>query len=85
MSLQNKLRSCDVFGVPVSLKLDGSTNFTTSCGGIISILLKILITAYFCMQLLALVNYSDPSISSYTLLDTRESMEEPINLQSYGV
>lgn len=51
----------------------------------VSLLLKVLIGAYFCMQLLAVVNYGDPSISSYTLLDSRDSMTEPINLKDFGV
>ena len=63
----------------MSLKLSGEREFTSVCGGMISICLKLLITFYFCIQLLNVVNYSDPTIGSYTVLDDRQGME-PANL-----
>ena len=57
--MQERIRSCDNFGVPINLKLGGNSVFQTAGGGLVSIFLKILITIYFCIQVLNVVNFND--------------------------
>ena len=61
----NKVRSLDDFGASISLNFKGDPEIKTLCGGIVSLVLRILIIAFFCMQTLAVFEYSDPVISSY--------------------
>lgn len=78
------IRKCDMFGVPISLKLRGESHFATTCGGSISIALKCFLLSFFCMQLVSLVTYNDPQISSFTILDSRHSMTSPVTMDEYG-
>ena len=50
-----------------------------------SIFLKILITIYFFIQLLNVINFSDPQINSYTILDFRADMDSPMKLPDYNM
>ena len=85
MGLIEIVRNKDIFGSPVKFNLGGSTEFKTIGGGIASTCLRLTIFAYFCMQMVAVVNYEDPKISSYVVLEERGHMEQQINLKDYNV
>ena len=85
MNFNEKLRSCDSFGVPVSLKLKGSTDFATTGGGLASISLKILIATFFCIKLIAVVAHDDPQISTYAVHRAKNDMTEPLALGDYSM
>ena len=80
MKIASTLRQCDMFGASISLKRDGMRSFVSTGGGLASIAIKVFILSFLCMQLIALVSYSDPQISSFTVLDSRDSMNKPITL-----
>ena len=65
MKVIKGVRSCDQFGAQVSLNFKGETEYRTVCGGFFSLALRILILAFFCMQLAAVIQFSDPDIVSY--------------------
>ena len=65
MKAIGKLRGCDKFGAQVSLNFKGETEYRTVCGGLFSLALRVLILAFFCMQLVAVIEFSDPDIVSY--------------------
>ena len=71
MKFKKWLRGCDIFGVPISLKLSGSSSYDTIGGGLASFCLKVLIIAYFCLQTIHVFSYEDPQISSFSVLDSR--------------
>ena len=74
-----------MFGVPTTLKLSGSPDYRTACSGFISLILKIALTAYFCERLVTVMDYKDPEISSYTVLDNRGDMDEAVSIVDYGI
>ena len=76
----DKLRKYDKFGASFSLNYQGSDTFLTLGGGVASICLKILILTYLCIQTIALVDYKDPDISSYIIMEDRGDMTEPYNM-----
>ena len=78
------IRSLDMFGVPISLKMNGETTFATTGGGLLSMALRVFFMSFFLMQLIAVLEYTDPQISSFTVLDTRQDMESPVTLDEYG-
>ena len=84
MKLKEAIRSQDMFGDPVGLLMAGKSTFPTIGGGLATAVLKVFILSFFCMQLIALVNYSDPQISSFTVLDSRVSMTE-LSAEEYGL
>ena len=82
------VRSFDQFGTQVSLNYaPGKTHYQTACGGCISFVFKALIFAYFLKQLLAMMDYADPAISSYQIMENREKMQkgDALNLGDYNV
>ena len=85
MSVINRVRGCDQFGAPISLNFDGKTSYNTLGGGIASLCLRALILSYLAMQLLAVFNYDDPTISSFTIIEDRTKMKEPMSLGDYNV
>ena len=85
MSVINRVRGCDQFGAPISLNFDGKTSYNTLGGGIASLCLRALILSYLAMQLLAVFNYDDPTISSFTIIEDRTQMKEPMSFEDYNV
>ena len=83
MTLIKNLRGCDQFGASISLTHEGRTSSGTPFGGLISICLECLISAYFIMRILAVFNYQDPAITSYLINEDRGSMDEPLNFADY--
>ena len=74
------LRKRDVYGAPVSLNYKGKRSFQTIGGAEATILLRILILIYFCKQLIQVIDYDDPQISSYEVFEDRGDMENPLAL-----
>ena len=64
----------------MSLKYKGDAEHKMLCGGCVTISLRVLILAFFVMQLLAVANFDDPQISSYEVFEDRNSMDKPLNL-----
>ena len=85
MAVGDRIRNCDLFGLPIGLRLDGQASYRTVAGGFVSILVKLLICAYFLLQLTAVLSYGDPQISSFKVFESRREMHEPINLSEYGM
>ena len=75
MAIGDRIRNCDLFGLPIGLRLDGRASYKTLAGGFVSILVKLLIFAYFVLQLTAVISYSDPQISSFKIFESRSDME----------
>ena len=84
MKLKGAIRSLDMFGDPVGLQMAGKSTFPTIGGGLATAVLKLFSLSFFCKQLIALVNYEDPQINSFTVLDNRESMTE-VSAEEYGL
>lgn len=78
MSVWNRVRACDKFGTSPTLKFDKADSYQTLGGGLASLCLKIIILVYFINQLIEVVTYADPQISSYMISEDRNKMEEPL-------
>ena len=85
MPFAEKIRNWDLFGNPVSLRVSGQPSFKTLPGGFISILVKALICLFFIMQMIAVVSYSDPQISSFKIFESRNRMEHTLGLTDHGM
>ena len=85
MKILDKVRGCDQFGATVNLNFKGETEYKTLCGGCFSLALRVLILAFFCMQLAAVIQYDDPNILSYQVMEDRSQMDEPYVLSDYNV
>ena len=84
----NFVRSFDQFGTQVNLNYAaGKTHYQTVCGGCTSFVFRSLIFAYFIRQLLAMLDYVDPAISSYQIMENRQKMQmgDAFNLADYNV
>ena len=84
-SLANRVRASDIFGAKPEFRLNGETSFQTIGGGAISLCLQVLTLVYTCSQVASLISYSDPEISSFTILEDRNKMEKPINLGEHNM
>ena len=84
MKIGNRVRSCDKFGAPISLTIEGAERQGTLCGGLTSFLLTTIVFAYFCIRAVAMLNYDDPTISSFTINEDRSNMENPIRFGEFG-
>ena len=80
MTLTDIVRGCDQSGASIGLNYQGDSRFQMIGGGLASIALKILILTFFCMQLMAVVTYKDPQVNSFEIMESRSSMDEPMNL-----
>ena len=76
----DKLRELDNYGAPVSLKYRGKQSYQTVGGAVATLLLRMTIGLYFCKQLLQVMDYGDPEISSYEVMDDRNNMEKALVL-----
>ena len=81
--MSRRVRQCDKFGAAVQLSFQGEAKSGTLGGGTVSVCLGGLILAYFCMRMLAVVNYQDPAVTNYFILEDR-SLQEPINFADYN-
>ena len=61
------------------MKLRGEDSFKTLGGGVTSMCLRTLVLSYLCMQLTVLVGYKDPTITIYSIMESRDEMEYPLN------
>ena len=71
MTLTQSVRGCDKYGAAVNFKYKNESSYKTLAGGLTSICLRVLILAYFGIQLLAVVNFKDPIVSTYEILEER--------------
>ena len=71
MELNDRLRRWDYFSTPISFTHEKSTSYGTLCGGLASILLRIVTLTFFCMRLVTLVGYDDLQISNYVVEEDR--------------
>ena len=78
MSNWNRVRACDKFGASPNLKFDKEDSYQTLGGGLASLCLKVLILVYFVNQLIEVVSYADPQISSFMISEDRNKMKEPL-------
>ena len=46
--------------------------------------LDVLVLAYFVMRVIAVVNYQDPAITSYSIREDRNEMESPYNFAEFN-
>lgn len=69
VSLIKSFSRWDIFNTAVSLNYKGETRYGTSGGGCISIFLKLLALVFFCRQLLQVLTFEDPNISTYKILE----------------
>ena len=81
--MQTRFRSCDKFGSAIQLNHAGETKFGTMSGGIVSICVYILILTFFGIRSMTVVNYEDPTLSSFTVMEDRSKMLSPISLADY--
>ena len=79
MTIRDRVRGFDKFGVPVNLIHHGASLSGTLFGGIASLCLNILIFAYFCLRINDVATFEDASMSSYEIIDDRVVTSEPIN------
>ena len=63
--MKSTVRACDKFGTQVQLNLKGDTEYKTVPGGIASMSLNLLILAFLCIRLTAVLTHDDPQISIY--------------------
>ena len=82
--LSKKLQNCDLFGSSVNLNYNGEEQYGTTGGGLVSMLIKSTTLAFFCMRLISVFGYQDPTISSYHMFEDRSLMEESLNLADYS-
>ena len=54
-----------MFGAQVNLNISGKNSENTALGGMVTIALKLLILSYLCIRVMAVIDNTDPSISSY--------------------
>lgn len=62
----------------------GNSQSGTLGGGVVSICLSGLVLAYLCIRMIAVTQFKDPAINSYTVFEDRSKMGTPINLAEYG-
>ena len=79
------MRGCDQFGANIGLNYAGETKFGTLGGGIASFLIYTIALIVLGKQIVALVEYQDPALSSYTVMEDRSKMKEALNLNEYGL
>ena len=83
MSLKNIIRQRDVSGAQINLLHEGEAKVGTMCGGILTLLVQLVIAAYFCTRLQAVISHQDPQITSYSISEDRANLESSINLAEY--
>ena len=54
-------------------------------GGFVSILVKTLVFTFLVLQVIAMLGYSDPQISSFKIFESRNDMPEAISMPDYGM
>ena len=79
-AFSDRVRKFDNFGARFSLSYQGEDTFSTFGGGTATICLKVMILTYLCIRTIALVDYRDPEISSYVIMEDRSDMTESYNL-----
>ena len=77
------IRVCDKFGHSMHMTFKGDSTYTTTSDGAASICLNLVILTFFVKQLLAVVTYKDPTISSYEVMENRSQMTEALNMADY--
>ena len=84
MEIAKRLKALDRFGAPLSLNFGGDASHRTAGGGLASLLLNFVILGYFIKQMLQLVNYEDPVISSYKVFEDRSKMTESMSFEDFN-
>ena len=56
------IASFDSFGAPVSLNFHGKSNFQTTCGGLITLVVNIFSSYLILQLLLQMINREEPTI-----------------------
>ena len=83
--MSKAFKKCDDFGQPISFNFNGEQSYKTCCGGMVSLLVKVVLLGVFGTMLLALKDYKDPEISTHTVYEERFDMSEPMNLKDNGI
>ena len=73
----------DMFGATVRLNYRGEESYKTGCGALMTVLINGFMLYYAVSCFVRVSNNSDPQLSSYEILDTREEMD-PMNLGELG-
>ena len=76
----NVLKRCDQFGSSFELNFRGQPDYQTQCGGLVSFLIRVFVFTFASIQFVSLIDYKDPQISSFSILEDRNKMTEPLNL-----
>jgi len=64
MQLLQRISACDRFGSQISLRVSRvETKYKTTGGGVATIALNLLMLAYFCLRVVAVIGYDDPQVS----------------------
>ena len=74
--LKNFLRSCDIFGIPVTLSYKGNPTFTTIQGGICSIMLAISLVFMISIMMYDEVNSGNFSYDEQTIINSYYENDE---------
>ena len=80
MGLGQTIRSFDKYGASVPLNYLGEPRFTTTCGGLLSIATSVLVLFFFVKQLVDLINFEDPQLSTYTIRESRADMAQAFDM-----
>ena len=78
------LRFIDLFGKDITLSYDGHDKYKSSWGGILSVILIMLLLAFFSFLLNQLVTRSNPTVSTATLQKDIKSNSEDLDLNNFN-
>ena len=79
----DRIRSYDSFSARINFTHESKDSYGTMCGGTASICLRALTLAFFIMRLVTLAEFDDSSISSFTIMEDRSVMENPISMGEF--
>ena len=69
--LSDKLSACDRSGAKLKIQVNGRDSHGNCCGGLCSLTAYFLTLSFLAMQLHRVLNYDDPTISSYVVMEDR--------------
>lgn len=78
------IKSFDSYGEPVQVSYKGDSSFKTTIGALVSLAMQGFMLAFTLTGLISLINYKNPSISQFTVLDSRDKNQEVNMDESYG-
>ena len=78
----NKIKSCDKFGEPITVKYEGEGDYKTQGGACISIFLSLVVLAFAFVSAEQLILRRDPSVSTTTEYSRYVAETQKFNLES---